>query len=119
VLHIGSYPATASERGAPTSFRVTQLPDAASCVLRCDGAPYPRWRVLDPHTIEIDLDIGEHRIQVFRAATASAAAADWRPEPASASRPAGPTGPAGSAVAPGGPEPMPAVGVPRPPCPCC
>ncbi|MDT7589695.1 MAG: hypothetical protein QOE32_7245 [Pseudonocardiales bacterium] len=116
VLHIGSYPATASERGAPTSFRVTQLPDAASCVLRCDGAPYPRWRVLDPHTIEVDLDIGEHRIQVF---STSAAAADWRPDPASAARPAGPTGPTGSDGAPGRPEPLPAVGVPRPPCPCC
>jgi len=65
ILHIGTYAATASQRRAPTAFRITQLPDASTCVVRCDGAPYPRWRATDAHSIQIDLDIDDHHIQVF------------------------------------------------------
>jgi hypothetical protein len=135
VLHIGSYAGTAAERGAPTSLRVTQLPDAASCTLRLDGAPYPRWRVLDPHTVQIDLDIDTHQLQLTWSSTAPG-----RPDQAAGpgtgvgagtrtgSGGGGSTGPAtgpragartASDTAPTPSAPLLTAGVPRPPCACC
>ena len=63
ILHIGTYAATVSQRRAPTAFRITQLPDASACKVRCDGAPYHRWRASDQQSIEIDLDVDDHQIQ--------------------------------------------------------
>jgi hypothetical protein len=120
VLHIGCYAATAADRGAPTSFRVTQLPDAASCALRCDGAPYHRWRMLDPHSIEVDLEIGEHQIQVFGSASEASGWLAERAEPSGAVSPAGGAAASGRAGAPAEADQGPfAGGVPRPPCACC
>jgi hypothetical protein len=120
VLHIGCYAATAADRGAPTSFRVTQLPDAASCALRCDGAPYHRWRMLDPHSIEVDLQIGEHQIQVFGSASEASGWLAERAEPSGAVSPAGGAAASGRAGAPAEADQGPfAGGVPRPPCACC
>jgi hypothetical protein len=65
ILHVGTYAATASDRGLPTSLRVTGLPDSAACTVRCDGGPHTRWRALDAHSIELEVDIDDHRIQVL------------------------------------------------------
>ena len=43
ILHIGTFAATASQRRAPTAFRITQLPDASTCVVRCDGEQGSFW----------------------------------------------------------------------------
>jgi len=130
VLHLGCYAGTSAERGAPTSLRVTQLPDAASCVLHRAGVPYPRWRVLDPHTIQIDLDLDSHQLQVSWP-TAAAAPRPLAPEPTRSSTPASSGSRAGTGVRPGsgpasstptGPTPSAptlTAGIPRPPCACC
>jgi len=130
VLHLGCYAGTSAERGAPTSLRVTQLPDAASCVLHRAGVPYPRWRVLDPHTIQIDLDLDSHQLQVSWS-TAAAAPRPLAPEPTRSSTPASSGSRAGTGVRPGsgpasstptGPTPSAptlTAGIPRPPCACC
>jgi hypothetical protein len=56
--------AAAPARGARTTWRVTQLPDAASASVQCDGSEFPAWRVVEPGTIELDTDIGEHRFRI-------------------------------------------------------
>jgi hypothetical protein len=56
--------AAASARGARTTWQVTQLPDAASASVQCDGSDYPAWRVVEPGTIELDTDISEHRFRI-------------------------------------------------------
>jgi hypothetical protein len=120
VLHIGCYAATAADRGAPTSFRVTQLPDAATCALRCDGATYQRWRMLDPHSIEVDLEIGEHQIQVFGSPSEASGRLAKRAEPSGSVSPAGGVAAPGRAGAPAEADQCQiAGGVPRPPCACC
>jgi hypothetical protein len=136
VLYLGCYPATASYRGAPTSFQVSQLPDAAGCELRCDGAPYPRWRALDPHTIEIDLDIDGHELQVVWAGAGHGPAATGEPagassdqkRPGAADHRGGRLAGAGRAAdgaaairrsAGGDPVLTGGLGFSRPPCACC
>jgi hypothetical protein len=123
ILHVGTYAATASARGAATSLRVTQLPDTVACVLRCDGAPYERWRAVDRHTIEVDLDIDDHELQVFLAPPTAATARvgtergyDVHPQGVAV-----PAASAGPGAMPAGTDagPVQVVGVPRPPCACC
>jgi len=63
ILHVSTYAATSSMRGAPTTFRVKNLPDPDRAELRCDGEEHRGWRILDAHVIEVETDIGEH---VFR-----------------------------------------------------
>jgi hypothetical protein len=62
-LWVETYAAT-SARGARTTWRVTQLPDAASASVQCDGSDFPAWRVVEPGTIELDTDIGQHRFRI-------------------------------------------------------
>lgn len=57
-LHVATYEATPSQRGAATSFRVTNLPHARDRSVFADGSEFPRWRALDDHSIAIDLEVG-------------------------------------------------------------
>lgn len=61
VLHLETYAATPGLRGAPTSFRVTGLPDSSRVDLRIDGQESRRWRALSPSAIEIESDVDRHR----------------------------------------------------------
>ncbi|MFF4594269.1 hypothetical protein [Amycolatopsis sp. NPDC001319] len=136
ILHIGTYAATSSHRGRATTFRVSQLADTATCVLRCDGAPYERWRALDRHTIEVDLVIGDHELQVFPAPPTATTIPigterghDVHPrlqlvDPGVHSGLAGTRRPADQGAAPGGAAgrldlPFGGGSIPRPPCACC
>jgi hypothetical protein len=132
ILHVRTYAATTSDRGAPTSFRVSLLPDAAAVVIRCDGADYPRWRVAGADTIEIDIDIDDHVLQIFWITAPGRSGAERgenvlistsaRPATNSDARLGGGGGPAGLGPAFGG-----AAGgdrllggrIPGPPCACC
>ncbi len=118
ILHVDTYAATAFARGSPTSLRVSQLPDSATCALRCDGAPYERWRAVDASTIEVDLDIDDHEIQVFTTPSVPGAAAPTR-QAATTSSGAAPSASTPSAGAVAALGPVAASGVPRPPCACC
>jgi hypothetical protein len=63
-LCVTTYAATPSRRGTPTTFRITKLEDPHAVHVRCDGVENPRWRVVADDAIEIDLEIGDHRIEI-------------------------------------------------------
>jgi hypothetical protein len=67
-LHVTTYAAAESKRGAPTTFRVENLPDPDQVAVGCDGEDHTRWRILDAHLIEIETDVGD---RVFKIATGS------------------------------------------------
>jgi hypothetical protein len=134
ILHVRTYAATSSDRGAPTSFRVSLLPDATAVVMRCDGADYPRWRVAGLDTIEIDIDVDDHDLQIFwmtapgrpgptaerRANVLNAAST--RPAANSDTRLGGAGGAADLGPASGraaGSHRLLGGGIPGPPCACC
>ena len=135
ILHVGTYAATASHRGRPTTFQVSQLVDTSACVLRCDGDPFERWRALDAHTIEIDIDIANHEFQIFPYAPTSTTTPIGRKRDNAVPRAKqtrtgtresfglGRSGsPADRSAAPDGSAgrvDLRVSGVPRPPCACC
>jgi len=63
-LDLETYVATRSDRGSPTRFRVTRLPDSAVVSVSRDGATHGSWRALGPDTIEIETEIGDHAFQI-------------------------------------------------------
>ena len=63
-LVLTSYVGTRSHAGRATSFRITQLDHPELCTVRCDGQAFDRWGVVAPDTIQLDLDIAEHEIEV-------------------------------------------------------
>jgi hypothetical protein len=56
-LHVGTYAASADKRGASTSFRITNLPNAGAVRIIVEGQPYTRFEVTDPSSIRIDTTI--------------------------------------------------------------
>jgi hypothetical protein len=65
LLAVRTYVGEASHAGLRTSFKVTNLSQPELCTIRCDGQPLDRWSVVSPNTIQLDLDIANHRIEVF------------------------------------------------------
>ncbi len=63
-LELETYVATSSEAGAPTRFRVTQLPDASSVAVLRDGSPYEGWTRLGSDSIEIETDVAKARFSI-------------------------------------------------------
>ena len=63
LLTVRTYAATPTAAGAPTSFRVENLPDTAALRVRCDGGEFTAWAVVEPGTIEVRLDVGEHALE--------------------------------------------------------
>lgn len=134
LLHVRTYAATSACRGASTTFRVSLLPDVRAVVIRCDGTYYPRWRVVGADTVEIDLEVEDHDLQIrWSTGIGHAGRPDLggtmrgvggsghrpvRERGVGPGRPRGQTGPGAATVgtvhggrAPGG-------GISPPPCPC-
>lgn len=63
-LSLDTYAATRSERGEPTRFRVTQLPDSGAVSVVRDGSGHDTWRALGPDSIEIETDLGDHHFEI-------------------------------------------------------
>jgi hypothetical protein len=42
-LHVGTYAAAPDKRGEPTTFNVTNLPDASTVRITVDGQPFTRF----------------------------------------------------------------------------
>ena len=64
VLSLATYAATPADRGTPTSFRVTGLPDAASTRVVLDGVDFHRWEAIAHDALRLDLDVDAHELEV-------------------------------------------------------
>ena len=64
-LFVGTYAASPDRQGVSTSWRVTNLPNAADVFILCDGEPFDRFEVTGPNTIRLDATIDHHRYQIF------------------------------------------------------
>ena len=64
-LYLESYAASQSARGSANRFTVEKLPDSHIVKVRRDGAEYGAWRIVDPTTIEIDTDVGDHTFEIY------------------------------------------------------
>lgn len=65
VLRIGTYAADRNANGRETSFRITNLPDAANAIVTCDGERMSNVRIVDGNTIEVQTDIARHEYEVI------------------------------------------------------
>ncbi|MFN7915247.1 MAG: hypothetical protein U0Q55_07900 [Vicinamibacterales bacterium] len=87
-LHVGTYAASADRRGSTTSFRVTNLPNAAAVRMTVNGQPFTRFEVTGPSTVRIDttIDTRQFRIETgYRGAGARADASPREPQRRAAS----------------------------------
>jgi len=64
ILHIQTCVASSNLKGMPTTFCVTNLPDAGAVQIICDNQSFGLWRKTDAHTIVIDSDIAVHDFQI-------------------------------------------------------
>jgi hypothetical protein len=60
VLWVRTCAGAPSRRGAPTTLRVTNLPDPAAVSVTCDGEDFAAVRVIGEDAIEIASDIDDH-----------------------------------------------------------
>jgi hypothetical protein len=65
VLNISTYAADRNANGQSTSWRITNLPNAAEAVVICDGATISDVQVLNDNTIVVPTDIGQHQYQIY------------------------------------------------------
>lgn len=64
VLHIGTYVGDRNAAGRATSWRITNLPNAAEAVVIQDGQAMSSVQVVDANTIRVETDIGQHQYQI-------------------------------------------------------
>lgn len=118
-LEVSIYAATAGDRGQPTRWRVSQLPDARSVEVWCDGQRFDDWGATSATEIEITTRIESHTFRIV-----------WRNGRDAQAKTAGEAGVAVSGIGPGGNPAAPATGAhtavtsyrpATPPtcCPCC
>ncbi|HSH75115.1 MAG TPA: hypothetical protein VLA09_05510, partial [Longimicrobiales bacterium] len=65
VLKVATYAAAPEQRGAATSWRVTNLPSTNDISVRLNGQPFTRFEVTGPDTIRIDSTIDAHQFEVM------------------------------------------------------
>ncbi|MBL4820948.1 MAG: twin-arginine translocation signal domain-containing protein [Gammaproteobacteria bacterium] len=65
VLNIGTYVGHQGERGRPTSWQITNLPNAAEAIVICDGTTVTNIEILNRNTIRVPADIGQHQYQIY------------------------------------------------------
>ena len=63
-LWVETYCATASQRGASTTWRVGGLPDPAAVRVTLDGCEFDHWSVTGADTIEIRCDVNAHHFRI-------------------------------------------------------
>jgi hypothetical protein len=81
-LNLTTYAATPSRRGAPTTFRVTKLPNARKVKIFVDGQPYKRFHRVGPDTIQIESTIDLRQYSIVTGYHPGVASADTQNEPA-------------------------------------
>lgn len=53
-----------SNRGNPTTWKVSGLPDASAVRISLDGSEFNQWSATDAHSIELRTDIGAHHYRI-------------------------------------------------------
>jgi hypothetical protein len=64
ILEIDTVAATPSRRGDVSSFTIHRVPNPADVSVTVDNIDYTRWRVSSADSIEMEVDINDHRIRV-------------------------------------------------------
>jgi hypothetical protein len=63
-LHVGTYAASADQHGRPTSFDITNLPDAGAVRITVDGQPYTRFAVTSSTSIRVETTIENRQYRI-------------------------------------------------------
>ncbi len=100
VLHVSTYAASADRRGAATTFRITNLPDATSVRITVDGQPFTRFAATDATTIRLDTTVEHRSYRIVTGYRGPDRRADAEPP-----RDAAPSPRAAASGSPAGPEP--------------
>jgi hypothetical protein len=80
-LHLGTYAASSAERGAATSFKITNLPSASAVRITVDGQPFTSFEVTGPSTLRIDTTIEHRQYRIVTGYRGSDRSADESPPP--------------------------------------
>ncbi|MBM63042.1 MAG: hypothetical protein CL484_08855 [Acidobacteria bacterium] len=64
-LYVGTYAASPDRRGLDTNWRVTNLPDASTAFILCDGEPFTRFSIDGPTSIRLDAKNDLHQYQIY------------------------------------------------------
>jgi hypothetical protein len=63
-LHVGTYAAAPDRRGAPTTFDITQLPDANAVRITADGQPFTRFTVTSATSLRLETTIDQRQFRI-------------------------------------------------------
>ena len=64
-LHISTYAADRNATGQPTSWTITNLPDAAAAMVTCDGERMGNVQIVNSSTIRVETDIERHQFEIY------------------------------------------------------
>ncbi|MGC4084449.1 MAG: hypothetical protein QM736_20620 [Vicinamibacterales bacterium] len=78
-LHVGTYAASADKRGASTSFKISNLPNASTVRVTVDGQPFTRFEVISPSSIRIDTTIDNRQYRIVTGYRGADRRADEQP----------------------------------------
>lgn len=65
ILLVETYAASPSQKGQQTKFQVKMIPENSNVRVSVDGKESTTWKMLDPSTLELQTDIGEHSFEIF------------------------------------------------------
>lgn len=80
-LNVGTYAASPDKRGATTSFKITNLPNASLVGITVDGQPFTRFEVTGPSGIRIDTTIDDRQFRIVTGYRGTGNRADEQPRP--------------------------------------
>ncbi len=78
-LYVGTYAASPDKRGATTTFRVTNLPNASAVGITVDGQPFTRFEVTGPDSIRVDTTIDTRQFRIVTGYRGAGQRADRSP----------------------------------------
>jgi hypothetical protein len=80
-LNVGTYAASPDKRGAATSFKIINVPNASAVRITMDGEPFTRFEVTSPTSIRIDGTIDHRQFRIVTGYRGADRRADDQPRP--------------------------------------
>ena len=80
-LNVATYAASSDKRGAATSFRIVNLPNASAVRITVDGQPFTRFAVISRTSIRIDAAIDHLHYRIVTGYRGADRRADEQPRP--------------------------------------